>query len=301
MNRLQIVASSALLFFACGPGPDQTGTGGGDATGGGSTGGGFVTGGGTTATGGGAATGGGVATGGGSATGGGVATGGGTATGGGAATGGGSACTPTHWYQDHDGDGFGALAVVQDACTKPSGYVADHTDCDDTRATVHPQAVELCNGLDDDCDGLVDGTPAQAAACAAANGSYDGGFRLYTAEKLGSSVINEMTCVGTDAFTVDLTATPVLSGNVTCTYGGGLTAFDHTQHGTVTGSLAVTGAVKLSLVYGFSSSASDSRTFSVTGALDGGTLTATGTGSWSPNPQSAVPWSVDISLAGTHH
>ncbi|RMF45607.1 MAG: hypothetical protein D6751_06990, partial [Deltaproteobacteria bacterium] len=35
------------------------------------------------------------------------------------------------------------------------GYAAE-SDCDDTNPNVHPGAVELCNGIDDDCDGLVD-------------------------------------------------------------------------------------------------------------------------------------------------
>jgi len=29
-------------------------------------------------------------------------------------------------------------------------------DCDDTRASVNPNGTEVCNGLDDDCDGSVD-------------------------------------------------------------------------------------------------------------------------------------------------
>lgn len=30
------------------------------------------------------------------------------------------------------------------------------TDCDDTRAAVHPAAAEVLNGRDDDCDAMVD-------------------------------------------------------------------------------------------------------------------------------------------------
>jgi tartrate-resistant acid phosphatase type 5 len=40
---------------------------------------------------------------------------------------------------DHDGDGFDAPE-----------------DCDDTDPEIHPDALEVCNGVDDDCDGAVD-------------------------------------------------------------------------------------------------------------------------------------------------
>ncbi len=62
----------------------------------------------------------------------------------------------TSWYQDADADGYGDPNVVMDACTQPSGYVDDATDCRDTNDMIHPGAVELANGLDDDCDGDVD-------------------------------------------------------------------------------------------------------------------------------------------------
>lgn len=60
------------------------------------------------------------------------------------------------WYRDADGDGFGNIAMAQTSCTQPQGYVADNSDCDDTRAYVHPGASEICNGRDDDCDGQID-------------------------------------------------------------------------------------------------------------------------------------------------
>jgi Tol biopolymer transport system component/DNA/RNA endonuclease G (NUC1)/methionine-rich copper-binding protein CopC len=62
----------------------------------------------------------------------------------------------TTFYQDLDGDGYGNAAVSQQACTAPSGYVADNTDCNDNNATAHPGATEVCDGVDNDCDGLVD-------------------------------------------------------------------------------------------------------------------------------------------------
>jgi len=64
-------------------------------------------------------------------------------------------CTSLVWM-DGDGDGYGNAAVAHRACDAPAGYVADSDDCDDTRQLVNPSAVERCDGLDDDCDGVVD-------------------------------------------------------------------------------------------------------------------------------------------------
>ncbi len=60
------------------------------------------------------------------------------------------------WYADVDTDTFGDPAVSERACTQPSGYVADATDCDDARALTNPAATEYCNTYDDNCNGTVD-------------------------------------------------------------------------------------------------------------------------------------------------
>ncbi len=62
----------------------------------------------------------------------------------------GSAIDASVWYQDYDGDTYGNAAVSVTECYQPSGYVADDTDCDDTRAESFPGAPEFCNGYDDD-------------------------------------------------------------------------------------------------------------------------------------------------------
>ncbi len=80
----------------------------------------------------------------------------------------------TIWYADADGDGYGDVSVPTTACSAPAGGVADATDCDDTSATVHPAAVESCNGDDDDCDGDVDAPDEVATTVWYADADGDG-------------------------------------------------------------------------------------------------------------------------------
>ncbi len=60
------------------------------------------------------------------------------------------------WYADDDGDGFGDPGSETQSCDAAEGTVADNTDCDDTAADIHPNADELCDGLDNHCDGAAD-------------------------------------------------------------------------------------------------------------------------------------------------
>jgi hypothetical protein len=57
-------------------------------------------------------------------------------------------------YPDQDGDGYGdANATLVHAQGVPQGYVLDRTDCDDTRAQVHPGGLDIPgDGIDQDCD-----------------------------------------------------------------------------------------------------------------------------------------------------
>ncbi|MCX6706708.1 MAG: MopE-related protein [Candidatus Woesearchaeota archaeon] len=62
----------------------------------------------------------------------------------------------TTYYQDSDGDGYGNNLVTQSGCSAPLGYVTDNTDCDDGHISVNPGVSEICDALDDNCDGAVD-------------------------------------------------------------------------------------------------------------------------------------------------
>lgn len=64
-----------------------------------------------------------------------------------------TACTPT-WFTDADGDGFGD--PLTGSCTPGTDLVQDATDCDDTNDAIYPDADELCDGLDNNCDSQTD-------------------------------------------------------------------------------------------------------------------------------------------------
>ncbi|WP_242095172.1 putative metal-binding motif-containing protein, partial [Aestuariivivens sediminicola] len=65
------------------------------------------------------------------------------------------------WYADVDGDGYSS-GTSQTACERPlNHYIASELtatsgDCNDNDAAIHPDAIEVCDGIDNDCDGQID-------------------------------------------------------------------------------------------------------------------------------------------------
>ncbi len=75
-----------------------------------------------------------------------------------------SATGKSTWYADTDSDGFGDAGFTGARCDAGTGWVADATDCDDSRAAVSPAGTETCaTTYDDDCDGVTN--ERNAAAC----------------------------------------------------------------------------------------------------------------------------------------
>ncbi len=63
------------------------------------------------------------------------------------------------WYLDRDGDGFGAQGEAGEplrACLVVQGRSPLGSDCNDGDARISPGAEEICDGLDNDCNGLAD-------------------------------------------------------------------------------------------------------------------------------------------------
>ncbi len=70
------------------------------------------------------------------------------------------------WYPDTDMDLFGDPdRTPVTSCTPIPDHSIRPFDCDDTRSTVNPAAVEQCNDLDDDCDGTIDEGLPECSPC----------------------------------------------------------------------------------------------------------------------------------------
>ncbi len=64
-------------------------------------------------------------------------------------------CDRQPWYLDEDGDGWGSGLQVR-SCEQPPRGVARSRDCDDQDPNVHPERQEICDGVDQNCNGAVD-------------------------------------------------------------------------------------------------------------------------------------------------
>lgn len=60
------------------------------------------------------------------------------------------------WFPDSDGDGYGSVIGAVRACEEPQGYVSNGDDCNDDDSDHNPTTAEVCDSLDNDCDGLID-------------------------------------------------------------------------------------------------------------------------------------------------
>jgi len=85
-------------------------------------------------------------------------------------------CMETDWYPDTDDDGFGDPAgPIVSACEAPDGHTDNGDDCDDSTEFRSPGVVEICDGLDNDCDMALDEWSALNPSCGSCEMQLQGG------------------------------------------------------------------------------------------------------------------------------
>jgi hypothetical protein len=78
------------------------------------------------------------------------------------------------WHADEDADGWGASEPTLTQCDAPDGYALRGGDCDDADATVNPGVIEVCNDVDDNCNGSVDEGDGEGSTTWYADADGDG-------------------------------------------------------------------------------------------------------------------------------
>ena len=61
-----------------------------------------------------------------------------------------------NFYVDFDLDGFGNPSQWIVACEETPGFVDNYLDCDDTDPFIHPMAPDICDNIDNNCNGVLD-------------------------------------------------------------------------------------------------------------------------------------------------
>jgi hypothetical protein len=107
----------------------------------------------------------------------------------------------TTWHADTDGDEFGSVTETQVSCEPPGeAWVEDGTDCDDGEAEINPDAIEVCDGEDNDCDSAIDDADASLDLTTATewhNDSDTDGF--------GDAAVAATTCIAPSGTVEDAT------------------------------------------------------------------------------------------------
>ena len=65
-------------------------------------------------------------------------------------------CSTSPLYADYDGDDKGGSYVANACELSNSPFVFDNGDCNDNNSAIYTDAVEICDGIDNNCNGVID-------------------------------------------------------------------------------------------------------------------------------------------------
>ncbi|OGO12498.1 MAG: hypothetical protein A2Y53_01815 [Chloroflexi bacterium RBG_16_47_49] len=171
------------------------------------------------------------------------------------------------YYHDADGDTYGNASVTTHACTAPSGYVSDSTDCNDANTSINPGVAEVCsNGTDDNCNTQIDEGCSLSADLSITN--VDSSDPLTPA---GQDVTYSITVTNNGpAYATGVTVTDVLDASLTLVSATPSQGEPCTGTGTITCNLG-------SLISGASATVTVVATTSPTPGMIGSTASVTAT------------------------
>jgi len=109
--------------------------------------------------------------------------------------------TPNTYYQDDDEDGWGDDEVTQQGCVTPTPgtWVLQGSDCDDGATDVNPDAIEICDGIDNNCLYDIDEGPIAVWPDADEDGFGDrDGIPTYWCDVQPFTASNDWDCDDTD-------------------------------------------------------------------------------------------------------
>ena len=82
------------------------------------------------------------------------------------------------WFEDADSDGFGNPEVSVQSCSAPAGFVSIGEDCDDNEASMYPGATGTGQGLDNNCDGSIQGDEVNQGVSCPGDFNLDGAISV---------------------------------------------------------------------------------------------------------------------------
>src|SRR4030095_17031928 len=98
------------------------------------------------------------------------------------------------WYADVDRDQWGDPSDTIESCDGDVGYVRDGGDCADVAATIHPEAPEYCDSIDNDCNGMTDDSIV-----------YEDWYEDADSDGFGNATSSINDCVAPDGHVLDST------------------------------------------------------------------------------------------------